>query len=51
MVGGMFAVGAMSCWGERFTKIGTEFGLLGIVSWCEMAACSVAWKVVAMAMA
>jgi len=31
MVGRMFAVGTMSCSGERFTEVGIESGLLGIV--------------------
>ncbi len=51
MVGGMFAIATMSCWGERFTEISTEFGLLGTVQWCAMAACSVTWKVVVMVVA
>jgi hypothetical protein len=41
MVGGMFAVIVMNCWGKRFTKVGTRSGLLGIIPWCVMAACSV----------
>ncbi len=48
MVGEIFVVAAMSCWGERFTKIGTELGLLGIIPWCAMAACNAAWKAMVM---
>jgi len=51
MVGRMFAVGTMSCSGERFTEVGIESGLLGIVPWCAMAAYSAAWEAVAMAVA
>ncbi len=51
MVGGMFAIIAMSCWGEMFTKVNTRFRLLGTVPWCTMAACSTACEVIAMAMA
>ncbi len=44
MVGGMFAVEAMNYWGERFTKVGTMSGLLGIVPWCAIAACNAAFR-------
>jgi hypothetical protein len=51
MVGGMFAVAIMSCWGKRFIEVSTRFGLLGIVPWCAMAAYSAVWDVVAMVVA
>jgi hypothetical protein len=51
MVGRMFTVATMSFWGERFTKVGTKSGLLGIIPWCAMAAYNGACKAVAMAMA
>jgi hypothetical protein len=51
MVGGMFAVTTMSCWGKMFIEVGTEFGLLGKVPWCAMVVCSVACEVVVMALA
>jgi hypothetical protein len=51
VVGGMFVVATMSCWGERFTEVGTRSGLLGTVPWCAIAAYNVAWEVVAMAVA
>ncbi len=47
MLGGMFTITPMNYWGERFTKVRTGFGLLGIVPWCAMAA----WKAMAMVMA
>jgi hypothetical protein len=40
MVGGMFVVATMNCWGEMFIKVGTRSGLLGIVPWCTLVACS-----------
>jgi hypothetical protein len=48
MVGGVFVIATMSCWGERFTKVGTGSGLLGIVPWCAMATCIAFWEAVAM---
>jgi hypothetical protein len=36
VVGGMFAVATMNSWGERFTEVGTEFGLFETVPWCAM---------------
>ncbi len=51
MVGGMFAIAIMSCWGERFIEAGTKSGLLGIIPWCAIATCSVAWKATTMAVA
>jgi hypothetical protein len=50
MVGGMFAIVAMNCWREKFIEVGARSRLLGIIPWCVMAACSAAWKVMAMAM-
>jgi hypothetical protein len=47
----MFAVTTMNYLGERFTEVGIELGLLGIVSWCAMVACNAAWEAVAMAVA
>jgi hypothetical protein len=41
MVGGMFMVGIMSCWGERFSEVVTESRLLGTIPWRAMATCSV----------
>jgi hypothetical protein len=41
----------MSYWSERFTEVGTGFGLLGIIPWCAMATYSVAWEAVAMVVA
>jgi hypothetical protein len=40
MVGRMFAVVVMSCWGERFIEVGIGSGLLGTVPWCAIIACS-----------
>jgi hypothetical protein len=51
MVGGMFAVVAISYWGERLTEVGTGFGLLGTIPWCVMASYSAAWEAVAMVVA
>jgi hypothetical protein len=51
MVGRMFTVTTMSCWGERFTEIGTGSGLLGIVPWCAIVTYSATWEVAMMAMA
>jgi hypothetical protein len=50
MVGGMFTVIAMNCWGEMYTEIGTKSKLLGTVPWCAMAAYIATWKAMAMAM-
>jgi hypothetical protein len=41
----------MNCWGERFTKVGTESRLLGTIPWCAMATCNAARETVVMAMA
>ncbi len=51
MVGGMFTIATMNCWGEKFIEVGTRSGLLGIIPWCVMAACSAIWKVLAMVVA
>ncbi len=51
MVGRMFAIITMSCWGERFTEVGTESRLLDVIPWCEMVAYSATWEAIAMAVA
>jgi len=51
MVGGLFAIATMNCWGKKFTKVGIRSGLFCTVPWCAMAACNASWEVVTMAMA
>ncbi len=51
IVGGMFVIATMICWGERCTKVSIESGLLSIVPWSAMVAYSATWKAMAMAMA